>query len=293
MSKGLQEIFQALNPPAPSTTGLQHNVNKVGPNVSPDGSRGPEKRDRAHLKDIVEGCGYPRDTAIPVEGDGRGKKIISCTTRNKLCSKRSRGENRTEHPVECAATLPYQHPIGREDQAVEEICLEFLSDPEPTFISHITTDGDSTTFHGAERAMAEREQTVEALRDIRHLAQSQKKAADNAKFSIQMFPGRTAADSQATKRKFSVDFMKRCTAEYNQAIRSYQGDIEKLVNTLSFVIDTIIDCYSGRWGRTCAQHSLRAENETQAGYLKGMSNSLPDSKKQTGEHSYSKMKKVK
>ena len=31
MSKGLQEIFKALNRPAPSTTGLQHNVNKVGP----------------------------------------------------------------------------------------------------------------------------------------------------------------------------------------------------------------------------------------------------------------------
>ena len=60
--------------------------------------------------------------------------------------------------------------------------------------------------------MSEREQTVEALRDTRHLTQSQKKAADNAKFSVQMFPGRTAADRQATKRKFSMDFMKRCTA---------------------------------------------------------------------------------
>ena len=69
--------------------------------------------------------------------------------------------------------------------------------------------------------MAEREQTVEALRGTRHRAQSQKKATDNAKFSVQMFPGRTA-DRQATKRKFSVDFLKRCTAEYDQAIRKYR-----------------------------------------------------------------------
>ena len=71
-----------------------------------------------------------------------------------------------------------------------------------------------------------------------------------------MFPGRTAADRQATKRKFSVDFMKRCTAEYDQAIKKYRGDTEKLVNTLSFATDAIIDCYSGRCGHTCAQHSL-------------------------------------
>ena len=78
------------------------------------------RRERAHLKDIVEGFGYP---AILVEGDGRynnplywswdrnpfqsatqasqtisenitqNKKIIGCTTRNKLCSKRNWGDN--------------------------------------------------------------------------------------------------------------------------------------------------------------------------------------------------------
>ena len=234
----------------------------------------------------MESCGYPRDTAIPVEGDGRynnplywsrdrnpfqpatqasytisenitqDKKIIGCTTRNKLCSKRNRGDNCAEHPDECATTLPYQNPIGREDQAVEEICREFLSDPEPTIISHITTDGDSTAFRGAEKAMAEQGHVVEALRDTRHLAQSQKKAADNAKFSAQMFPGRTAADRQSTKRKFSVDFTKRCTAEYDQAIWKHRGNAEKLINTLSFATDAIIDCYSGRCGTTCQQHSM-------------------------------------
>ena len=86
----------------------------------------------------------------------------------------------------------------------------------------------------------------EAQRDTRYLAQSHKKAADNAKFSAQMFSGRIAADRQSTKRKFSVDFMKRCTAEYDQAIRKHRGDAEKLINTLSFITDAIVDCYSGR-----------------------------------------------
>ena len=67
MSKGLQDIFQALNCPAPSTTGLQHNANKVGPMIV-QMVQEDLKRERAHMKDIVEGCGYPRDTPIPVEG---------------------------------------------------------------------------------------------------------------------------------------------------------------------------------------------------------------------------------
>ena len=70
MGTGLQEIFQALNCPAPSASGLQHNANKVGPMIV-QMVQEDLKRERTHLKDIVEGCGYPRNTPIPVEGDGR------------------------------------------------------------------------------------------------------------------------------------------------------------------------------------------------------------------------------
>lgn len=97
----------------------------------------------------------------------------------------------------------------------EEICNDFLTDREPTLISHMTTDGDSAAFRGVQKAMGEYGRTAEALRDTRHLAQSQRKAADNAKFSQNMFPGRTATERQATKRKFSVDLTRRCTAEYD------------------------------------------------------------------------------
>ena len=37
----------------------------------------------------------------------------------------------------------------------------------------------------------------------------------------------------------------KCTAKYDQAIRKYRGDTEKLVNTLSFATDAINDCLSG------------------------------------------------
>ena len=70
------------------------------------------------------------------------------------------------------------------------------------------------------------------MRDTRSLAQSQKKATDIVMSSGQMFSGRTATDRQVTKRKFSRDFVKRCTIEYDQAIRKYRG--EKPINIFSF-----------------------------------------------------------
>ena len=75
MGTGLQEIFHALNCPAPSTSGLQRNANKVGPMIV-QMVQDDLRRVRAHLKDIVEGCGYPRDTPKPVEGDDRYKNPL-------------------------------------------------------------------------------------------------------------------------------------------------------------------------------------------------------------------------
>lgn len=285
MGTTLQEIFMALNCPAPSYTGLHYTASKVGPQIV-NMVREDLQRERAHLKDVLESHGFPRQTPIPVEGDGRynnplywsrdrtpfqpatqmtytvsenvtpEKKIIGIALKNKLCHNRVIGRTCPDHPGKCTATLMIDEPIGREDLATEEICQEFLSDPEPTYVSHITTDGDSAASRGVQKAMGVHGQTVEALRDTRHLAQSQKKAIDNAKFSERMFPGRTATDRQGTKRKFSIDLMKRCSAEYDLAIKKHCGDTEKLVNALSYATDSIVDCYAGRCGRTCADHSF-------------------------------------
>uniref|UniRef100_A0A8W8MKQ1 Uncharacterized protein n=1 Tax=Magallana gigas TaxID=29159 RepID=A0A8W8MKQ1_MAGGI len=107
------------------------------------------------------------------------------------------GRTCPDHPGKSTATLMIDEPIGREDLATEEICQEFLSDSEPTYLRHITTDGDSAASRGVQKAMGVHGQTVEALRDTRHLAQSQKKAIDNAKFGERIFPGRTSTDKSS------------------------------------------------------------------------------------------------
>lgn len=127
------------------------------------------------------------------------KKIIGVVTKNKLCHNRLKGTRCPDHPGKCKASIQMDQPSGREDLTTDEICQDFLSDPEPTYIGQITTDGDSAAYRGVQKAIGEHEQTVEALRDTRHLAQSQRKAVDNAKFSDKMFSGRTASNRNSTK----------------------------------------------------------------------------------------------
>lgn len=100
------------------------------------------------------------------------------------------------------------------------LCQEFLSDPEPACFSHITTDWDSAASRGV-KVMGVHGKNVEALRDTRHLAQSQKRAIDTAKFSERMFPGRTVTYRHGTKRKFSKDLMERYSAEYDLAVKKH------------------------------------------------------------------------
>ena len=77
-----------------------------------------------------------------------------------------------------------------------------------TIIILITTDDGSNTLRGAEsRPFPDSGRVVYALSDTCHQAQTQKKATD----VMQMFPKRTTADIQSTKRKFSVDSIRRYT----------------------------------------------------------------------------------
>jgi hypothetical protein len=56
-------------------------------------------------------------------------------------------------------------------------------------------------FPWDEMVMTEHSQVIESLRDTRHFARSQNKAADNAKFSEEMFSGRTASCSKTGHSK--------------------------------------------------------------------------------------------
>uniref|UniRef100_A0A8W8MQI1 Uncharacterized protein n=1 Tax=Magallana gigas TaxID=29159 RepID=A0A8W8MQI1_MAGGI len=68
------------------------------------------------------------------------------------------------------------------DSIVRRTCPDHSGKSTAT-LRHITTDGDSAASRGVQKAMGVHGQTVEALCDICHLAQSQKKAIDNTKFT--------------------------------------------------------------------------------------------------------------
>lgn len=63
------------------------------------------RRGRTHLNDLVMGCGYPRLTSIPVEGDGRDK-ISVCGSRD--------GKLSTEATIQCPFPVAENLTVDRE-----------------------------------------------------------------------------------------------------------------------------------------------------------------------------------
>lgn len=134
MGTTLQDVFMDLNCKTQSYSGLQYNANKVGPQIV-DMVREDLKRERTHLKDVLESHGFPRQTPIPVEGDERynnplyrsrdrkpfqpatqstytisenvtpDKKIIGVVAKNKLCHNLLKGTRCPEYPGKCTATI--------------------------------------------------------------------------------------------------------------------------------------------------------------------------------------------
>lgn len=127
-------------------------------------------------------------------------------------------------------------PIGCDKFATEVICNEFLTNRDSTLIKHMATGGDSAAFRSVQKALKEYGQTVEALTDTRQVGTlSNPRRRQRTVHNLAMFPGRTPSERQDTKRKISVDLIKRFTAEYVIAQKKYCG---KMIHTLSFASET-------------------------------------------------------
>lgn len=142
-------------------------------------------RKRTHLKGVLENHWFPCHIPIPVEEDGRynnpmywsrnrtethEKKNEGKALKNMLCHNRVMGKAYLDHPGKCTPTLMRDEPICREDYW--ENMSKIPQWPKPTYISNITSHWDSASSRGVQEAMGVHAQTMEALRDTYHLAQS-------------------------------------------------------------------------------------------------------------------------
>ncbi|CAC5384673.1 unnamed protein product [Mytilus coruscus] len=141
------------------------------------------------------------------ENNTSAKQIVSLFTGNKLCCVAARLKGKglkivcPNHEGVCTAYIAEDASIGNEG-AYSSWCATEVSDYLK--ISHITTDGDSRAFQGVKQVHGT---NVEALRDVRHLSASMKRAITRCTFSPNLFSGTNKFNQ---KNRFALDIKARC-----------------------------------------------------------------------------------
>ena len=285
-NSAMQRILACVNIPPPSYSAMQHQANVVGDKII-ELNRKDMQELRQSINDMNEIKGLARDAGIRVAGDAKYNKlgsnrqnspfqpgtqvtytlvegetphqyIINVFCGNKLCHTCSqnigKGADGVKHGGQCSANLPLDASIGDEEQWAKQAVQEIQSDQEgPLNIAYATTDGDSRAVHGMADAQG---RPVEHLLDTRHFGESLARAVDRLDFSANALPASTKKDKKRIQKDLSHNVKRRCTAEFEMAYKKLNGDIDLIINKLSYAIDALIQCYSGNCSRLCAKHSF-------------------------------------
>lgn len=274
-----RKIMMAINVPPPSRSSMQRRSNQVSERLVTLNKEDMAKQ-RKKLHDINELRGEPREAPVPVEGDARynnrlpssvGKKptqagtqatytlteqhsgkgkIVALTTVNMLCptgqKKRNKGlDVQCPDHEGCTMNIPTGQAIGDEASMAKDCFDQVIGDVEPLKVNYFTTDGDSRAQIGCERAHLEHEiedDILENLRDLRHMIECQRMGLKKVNFSSNFVGQQNKAQYL---RHFSTDFSKRCYSEISKCAEKYAGNLDMMINKLSFTMDAIISCYMG------------------------------------------------
>lgn len=196
---------------------------------------------------------------VAVEKHTDEQQIVGLFVENKLCWVgswlRNRGFNVTcPGHANCTATMADTDPIS-ERHIGGQIGRDIVNDG--LLIQYVTTDGDARAAEGVQDALNALHYSWEVQRqaDTTHLAQSQYRQALNATFSGTMFPGETAEQRKEQQKIFGLDIKNRCHTIFSTMYKKYVGDINKIAQQMSKVIEATLDCYSGDHDK-CRYHSV-------------------------------------
>lgn len=154
----------------------------------------------------------------------------------------------------CTANISQYSPLSEEKVGYEIGQQLILND---VLVRYVTTDGDSRSSHGIDRAMKLLEPLwkCERLADPTHLAQSQFRQSQRASFSDEMFPGRTREMRKSIHTIFSRDIKARCSCVMKALNAEYSGDVNEIRKHLPNVLVATLKCYSGDCSM-CRRHSM-------------------------------------
>lgn len=288
------DILANMNISPPDLKSMNQLANKISDEVV-NLSKDEMSKIRKNIKLKKEAIGDRDPESIRAEGDGRfnnrfgdtpfqpatqavytvlenetdAKKVIAISTVNKLCKRgqiyrlKDKYALCPNHPGKCTATLPEDGIIGDEEKLAAD-CVGQINEDRLN-IRYFTADGDSKAFHGIQRAQSG---TVEYLRDIRHMANSLKRAIVNKPFSATMFLNCTAPQQQTLKRRFASDVRARCISELYSALEHHNGNINKAKLAMPNVCEAIIMCYKGYCGDCCQKYSFTCKGLTNDRWLR-------------------------
>lgn len=154
----------------------------------------------------------------------------------------------------CTANISQFSPLSEEKVGFEIGKQLILND---VLVRYVTTDGDSRSSHGIERAMKLLDPLwkVDRLADPTHLGQSQFRQCQRATFSDEMFPGRTREIRKNVHTIFSKDIKARCSCIFKALMKEHSGDVTEIRKHLPNVLLSTLKCYSGDCSM-CRRHSM-------------------------------------
>lgn len=294
---GVQRLLSSMNKPAPSSSSLQSQLNKVGKTV-----RHMNETDmceqRTKLKNILEHCGYPRDTPIPAEGDRQyniplrnsrrktpfapatqtrdviaenltpQKKIIAFNHENKLCKvgecARSSGLKVSCPGHEgCTATLSAGDNAGDEKRGGRKLAAMLTSGSEPISVNKLCTDADGRMVEGFSAEMcAKHGVSTEHNLDIVHLNRSLARAISAAPITPKFSTDHPCKykDRQQAKNRLADSMAWRAEREVRAANKKFGSCKSLAVSTITAAIPAVIECYQGKH-KLCNKYSLVCDGE--------------------------------
>ena len=188
--------------------------------------------------------------AFGIEKNTGGNKIVAHHLLNKVCHKcnllRAKGKQVNRNHPGCAANLDLHASLT--ESALGFAIGEKLRRQNIT-IKTCTTDGDAGFPNGLEKGLGT---TTQRKRDPIHLKQGQIHNGKKASFSLNIFPGiKTKKEKKRCEDALAVDISTRTFQIRKNIQKIYKGDVDKMKSAVPDIIDTIIDCYTGKCGQKC------------------------------------------
>ena len=139
-----------------------------------------------------------------------------------------------------------------------------LSSDSPVIIGNMTTDGDSNAFKGTRDARLEGTGIpMERMADVIHLTKCMRNKIKKANFSVQMFKTSNQKERKFLQRRFAKDISHRVLVEFKHmsSRATCEDKLTGLFQTCAKVKNAIIDCYSGKCGKSCERFCLACNGQ--------------------------------